>query len=56
MYSLDQILFMKNCLYDIRVFRYKLMLQCWETNPEDRPSFHEIIDILQEHAENNKVG
>ncbi|XP_028394142.1 uncharacterized protein LOC114518358 [Dendronephthya gigantea] len=33
---------------------YKLMLQCWETNPEDRPTFHVIIDILEEHIKNNE--
>lgn len=27
---------------------YNLMLKCWSENPDDRPTFHEIVDILDE--------
>ncbi|XP_028394789.1 hemicentin-1-like [Dendronephthya gigantea] len=35
---------------------YKLMLQCWETNPDHRPTFLEIVDILEENLESNKLN
>ena len=31
------------------------MTECWETNPNNRPTFHEIVDITQTCLENNKV-
>jgi hypothetical protein len=37
------------------LLRYKLMLQCWEANPEIRPTFHEIADILKKYSQNDKV-
>ena len=31
------------------------MLQCWDKNPEDRPTFGKIIEIIEMHLANNEV-
>ena len=33
----------------ICLFRYNLMRQCWDASPVNRPTFHEIIDIIQDN-------
>nr|XP_047123959.1 uncharacterized protein LOC101239033 isoform X4 [Hydra vulgaris] len=33
---------------------YTLMLKCWETNPDDRPSFMEIGIILSQYIQNER--
>ncbi|XP_065657705.1 uncharacterized protein LOC101239033 isoform X7 [Hydra vulgaris] len=35
---------------------YTLMLKCWETNPDDRPSFMEIGIILSQYIQNERVN
>ncbi|XP_028413458.1 titin-like isoform X2 [Dendronephthya gigantea] len=34
---------------------YNFMLQCWDANPNHRPTFHEVVNILEELLRNNKV-
>ena len=29
-------------------FRYELMLKCWDSNPINRPSFSDLINIFDE--------
>lgn len=29
---------------------YKIALACWKVNPSERPSFGEILKLLQEHS------
>ena len=31
------------------------MLQCWDANPDNRPTFHEIADIIERDIGNDQV-
>ena len=33
--------------------RHKVMLACWEAEPEDRPSFTKLVDIMGDFLEDN---
>lgn len=35
--------------------RYDVMLSCWEKCPDDRPTFEELFEILQEILNKNEV-
>lgn len=35
---------------------YQLMLQCWQLDLDERPTFSEIVNILQNLAENSLVS
>jgi hypothetical protein len=37
-------------------FRYELMLQCWDRNPDKRPTFHDIVETTQMHIASNTVS
>ena len=32
------------------------MLQCWDKNPDDRPTFEKIIEIIEMHLVNDEVS
>ncbi len=32
----------------------ELMKQCWKTNPEERPSFEQICEVLQRKGESTQ--
>lgn len=42
-------------LSDIKylVFRHKIMLDCWNINPQDRPSFTDLAEYLGDFLKDN---
>ncbi|XP_072016559.1 uncharacterized protein [Amphiura filiformis] len=34
---------------------YELMLRCWQEDPDNRPTFSEIVDILNDMSSNDKI-
>ena len=38
------------------LFRYNIMLACWDKEPSNRPSFQQIIQLLDEIREGQKVN
>ncbi|RXG67904.1 hypothetical protein Avbf_13852 [Armadillidium vulgare] len=36
-------------------FGYSLLLQCWRSNPVERPRFNQIADILSDMLNQNKT-
>lgn len=37
--------------YTYANFRYRVMLQCWETDPDHRPTFTALVDVLSQSLE-----
>lgn len=42
-------------VYSCYLRRYDIMLSCWEKSPDDRPTFEELFEILQEILNKNEV-
>lgn len=42
-------------VYSCYLRRYDIMLSCWEKCPDDRPTFEELFQILQEILNKNEV-
>ena len=38
------------------LFSYSVMLRCWETKPEERPSFSSLKKIMKEMERKHEVG
>ena len=38
------------------LFSYSVMLRCWETKPEERPSFSSLKEIMEEMGRQQEVG
>ena len=39
-----------------KTFRYKMMLACWNKNPEDRPTFEDLAKSIREIKSNETVS
>ena len=38
------------------LIRYQIMLNCWEQNPSDRPTFAKLKETMKEMERNHKVN
>ena len=43
-------------LYLSLVFSYQIMVQCWQENPNDRPTFPSLKDIITRMSKNKNVS
>ena len=43
-------------LYLSLVFSYQIMAQCWQENPNDRPTFPSLKDIITRMSKNKNVS
>ena len=43
-------------MFSVLHFSYSIMLGCWQRNPDERPSFEQLYEMLEELLQHETVS